>query len=400
MGVADVKAGKPARAKKRGAGGVLFPDAFVESVTIQGFKSLKNIPRLPLSSMNVLVGANGSGKSNFLSFFDMLGWMIHRRDLQGYVAVNGGADSLLFDGGGERLSREIRAELTFSAMPVKQAAKAKTKPACGYGFTLARGIDERLFFKRERYRADAAAGEWHNFRANHGETKINDADERAAETIRKAAKGCCHTYHFNDTSHCGQLRLPGDEDDSLILRGDGRNLAPVLLNLRERHRANYEEIARMLREEVPSFHDFDLEPAYGKVKLRWRQKSGKTIIGAHQTSDGTLRFMALVTLTNMPLGMVPNIVLLDEPELGVHPYAMSLLSALIRRLSVNKQVIVATQSSSLVNEFKPENVIVAEHGEDGGAASFKRQSAKKLKHWLEEFRMGELWEANVIGGNP
>ena len=396
MGVADVKAVKPARAKTRGVGGMLFPDASIESVTIQGFKSLKNISQLPLSSMNVLVGANGSGKSNFLSFFDMLGWMIHRCDTQGYVAVNGGADELLSNGGGHGLPREIRAELTFSASPVKRAAKAK----CGYGFTLARGIDERLFFKREGYYPDAKTGEWHNFRANHGEAKINGVMiDRAPKAIRRAAKGCYFTYHFNDTSQGGRLRLSGEEDDCLILRDDGLNLAPVLLHLRERHRANYEEIVRMLQENVPTFHDFDLEPAHGRVKLRWRKKNSKATIGVHQTSDGTLRFIALVTLMNMPLGRVPNIVLLDEPELGLHPYAISLLAALIRRLGVNKQVIVATQSPLLVNEFAPEDVIVAEMDDDG-ATSLSRKTTKELEHWLKEFRLGELWQSNVIGGNP
>ena len=396
MGVASVKVSKPARAKKGGVGGMSFSDAHIESVTIQGFKSLKNISRLPLSSTNVLVGANGVGKSNFLSFFDMLGWMIHRCDTQGYISANGGADGLLFDGSGPRLARSIHAELIFRAPPVKRAAKAK----CGYGFTLARGIDERLFFKRERYYPDAKTGEWHNFRANHGEAKINRVMiDRAPKAIRRALKGCYFTYHFNDTSHGGPLRLPGEEDDRLILRGDGRNLAPVLLHLQERHRANYEEIVRMLQENVPTFHDFDLEPAYGSVKLRWRKKSSKTTIGMHQTSDGTLRFIALVTLMNMPLGRVPNIVLLDEPELGLHPYAISLLAALIRRLGVNKQVIVATQSPLLVNEFAPEDVIVAEMDDDG-ATSLSRKTTKELEHWLKEFRLGELWQSNVIGGNP
>lgn len=378
-----------ARAESSGASREkVFAGGSIESVDIRGFKSLEDVS-LPLSSVNILVGANGTGKSNVLGFFDMLGSMVQWTNLQGYIGGKGGGDGLLFNG----------AKHT-PQMSAKLSLKARGK--LEYRFTLRHTDDNRLAFAQEQFQAaadKADAGHWYDLGKGHDEAKITVMRMMPLYSIRQTLRGCGVVYQFKDTSSASPLRLPGNEDDFLFLRDNGSNLAPVLHDLKMRTPSNYEDIVGILRKVVPAFHDFELEPADGKVALRWQHKDKKMLMGAHLTSDGALRFMALVTLLNMPMGRIPNIVLLDEPELGLHPYAIWLLGALIQRLGIDKQIIVTTQSPLLLNEFDPEQIVVTEMDEQG-ATSFRRLVKKDLQHWLDEFKLGELWQKNVIGGNP
>ncbi len=155
----------------------------------------------------------------------------------------------------------------------------------------------------------------------------------------------------------------------------------------------------LLESVLPVFEDFELEESYGKIFLRWKGKKTEKTFGAHLTSDGTLRVIALITLLCMPQDRISNVVIIDEPELGLHPYAISLIATLIKRLSLNKQVILATQSPLLLEEFEAEDVIVTEMNEQG-ASQFKRLDYDNHKKWLEDFTIGELWQKNVFGGVP
>lgn len=373
--------------KARKAREVAVPHGTIESVDIQGFKSLERVS-LKMSPLNVLVGGNGAGKSNFLNFFDMMGETFRRRNLRESIAVKGGgAGDVLFNG--PKHTRTIRAALAF------RGALGRRE----YNFALWHTGRGRLVFKQEEYRyTSKRAGHWRALGSGHEEPEILVRKTATARAIREILRSCV-VYHFHDTSDLGPLKMPQDVDDIAVLRDDGRNLAPILLDLRENHPRNYAEIVRLVGEVIPAFGDFELESFGGKTALRWIHKNKKIFLGAGGASDGTLRFMVLTTLFCMPPDRVPGIVFLDEPELGLHPYAISLLAALIRRMSVDKQVIVATQSPHLLNHFAPENIIVAEMDKQG-ATSFKRLDAKDLIHWLENFQLGELWQKNVIGGNP
>ena len=378
----------PSRAIKMRVSERVFTGGAIESVTVQGFKSLDNV-NLTLSPVNVLVGANGAGKSNFLQFFDMLWWMTHGSRLQGYIAVNGGGNEMLFRGA--KNTGSVWAHLIFRHHGGNKE----------YEFALRHTSAGKLVFSEESYRVHYGREEpsWLNLGAGHEESAIaGQIQDPMARDIWETLRGCV-PYHFNDTSTESPLRLPSDVDDPVVLRSDGSNLPSVLLDLQMREERAYGEIVRLLRRIVPTFHEFDLAVLHDKVRLRWFQEDKKVSFGTNNTSDGTLRLMALITLLCMPSGRVPDVVLLDEPELGLHPYAITLLGALINRLGVNKQVIVATQSSVLVNEFKPEDIIVADMNKEG-ATCFNRPDKKELRHWLEDFRLGEIWEANVIGGNP
>ena len=175
-------------------------------------------------------------------------------------------------------------------------------------------------------------------------------------------------------------------------------MAPVLLRLRETDGKCYRRIIDTIRLILPFFSDFDLEPRQGSLLLNWRERNTDLLFTASQASDGMLRVMALVTLLLQPADDLPDVLILDEPELGLHPYAVNVIGGLIRAASTNAQVIIATQSTSLVDCFDPESVVVVERS--GRASTFTRPDSEALSEWLKRYSLSELWEKNVIGGRP
>ncbi|MCH9845284.1 MAG: AAA family ATPase [Alphaproteobacteria bacterium] len=367
----------------------------LSNITIKGFKSLENIENFSLQSMNILVGANGTGKSNFLNFFGMLSWMIRGKNLQEYIARKGGGDDLLFNGA--KHTRSIECIMTF------KGKGGQTE----YSFNLQHTENNQLVFSREEYRfmstsaqeSKRKASDWKSLGIGHMETKMLNSNDKTAQITRKILLNCT-IYQFHDTSETSPLKFSSDMTDKVFLKGNGQNLASILYDLQQYQHQYYQEIVNNIQLVLPIFADFELQPYHGKIALRWRAKdmNDKTF-GAHLTSDGTLRFFALVTLLCLPKERTSDIVLLDEPELGLHPYAIALLADLIKRLAKSKQVVVATQSTLLLNEFNVENIIVTNMS-DNGATTLSRLKQKDLVSWLDEYSPGDLWQKNVFGGNP
>ena len=208
----------------------------------------------------------------------------------------------------------------------------------------------------------------------------------------------CAVYQFHDTSESSKFKQGWDVGDKYQLLSHGGNLAAVLYRLEQEDIRRYELICKQIGRVLPGFERFAIEEQYGKVILRWKAKWSDKIIGAHLTSDGSLRFFALVTLLNLPPEMLPDVILLDEPELGLHPAAIALLGGMIKSLSTQKQVIVATQSPLLVDSFNLDEIFVLELKE--GETKVTRPKEEELHHWLEEYSTGELWQKNLLGGRP
>ena len=363
----------------------------LEKIKIGGFKSIENI-ELPLKNINILIGANGVGKSNFLNFFEMLSRMVKSDSLREYIARKGGADDLLFNGA--KVTRSIESHLEFNS----RAGKTE------YQFTLRHTEDNALAFSREECRLTPAqsGGEppWESFGVGHREAKLTDKrfQDKAGVTVSRMLKNCS-VYQFHDTSRAGPFSQPSDTDDNVFLRADGRNMASVLYDLQQNNPAIYNNIVSVVRKALPAFSDFRLEPLHSRITLKWTQKNSDKTFSPHLGSDGALRFFALATLLSMPEDRTSDIVLLDGPELGAHPYVITILGSLIKRLSKrNKQVIVATQSPLLINQFDAEDVIVAEMKE--GNTNLTRLKNDDLRRWLDDYCLGDLWQKNVFGGNP
>jgi predicted ATPase len=362
-------------------------------LAISGFKTVRNLSKFEPKSLNILIGANGAGKSNFIAFFRLLSWMIGGGRLQEYIAAQGGASAILHDG--SQKTREISAELTF------QTGKGLNN----YAFRLFFAARDTMAFADEKYRFSSAKfgspAEWTYLGVGHQEARIIEVktaeENKTVRVIRSLLRGIA-VYQFHNTSETAYIRNKWDNKDSRYLKENGGNLAPFLLRLRENEPGCYRQIVDKTRLAVPFFDDFVLEEEYGRVLLQWREKGSEIIFNAFQASDGMLRTFCLVALLCQPIANIPDVLILDEPELGLHPFAINLISGMIKTVSKQKQVIIATQSAPLVSNFEPSDVVVVDrHGRE---STFKRLDEKDLKDWLEDYTLGELWLKNILGGRP
>ena len=370
----------------------------IESIRIRGFRSLANVEIAALPRAAVLIGANGSGKSNFIRFFEMVSWMIGSGRLAEFIQKHGGADDQLF--GGSKVSPTMEAELAIRTENGRN----------DYRFAFTYAHPDRFIFTEEAFRFSrkgwGTEAAWEHLGSSHSEAKIVDVSRHTgiAEVNQTTARVLvyllrqCAVYQFHDTSHDSQLKKNWDVEDNTYLRSHGGNLAAILLRLEREDAQRFELICNHIRGALPVFDRFELEESYGKVMLRWKASGLDKTIGAHLTSDGSLRFFALVTLLNLPSEMLPDVVLLDEPELGLHPAAVALVGDMIKVCATERQLIVATQSPLLVDSFDIDEILVLEA--QGGKSSVQRFDQERYQEWLSEYTTGELWQKNLLGGRP
>lgn len=347
-------------------------------LVINGFKSIRECD-LELKALNLLIGPNGVGKSNFIGFFKMIQQML-AQNLQVYVSKQGGPDALLHFG--RKTTEQLSADLYFGDN--------------GYKFTLEPTQDNRMMYANEALWWKVS-GNWHVGRG-HFESAAEAAKTRIKAYTIPAMKRW-RVYHFHDTSETALVKGFQQIDDTRYLRPDARNLAPFLLMLRQDYPENYHRIRRLVQFIAPFFDDFFLEPTPGNsetIELRWTEKGEDVPFKAHQLSDGTLRFICLATVLAQPEARQPETILLDEPELGLHPRAIGYLASMLKAVSAEKQIIVSTQSVTLVNNFSIEDLIVVDR--EDRASAFSRLDPAAYEEWLEEYTVGDLWEKNVLGG--
>jgi len=365
-------------------------------LTIEGFKSIRKLEDFELRSLNVLIGANGSGKSNFVGFFRLLRELIEQR-LQLALAAEGGADTCLYLG--PRVTKQLSARLYFGRN--------------GYEFALVPTVDNRLIFAEEKTVFDGDFGlSRKSLGSGHAEAKLKDRKDESGLSASHGppyyvfrALSSWVVFHFHDTSATAGVRRQGPINDDESLRPNAENLAAFLYRIRGSHPAHYGKIRDVVRLAAPFFDNFKLRPVPDKpelIQLEWLQRESDYPFLPSQLSDGTLRFICLATALLQP--SPPATVLFDEPELGLHPYALTLLANLFQQVAKQfgtfglTQVIVSTQSASLLNEFAPEDVIVVERTQ--GQSTFRRLESAQLSEWLGEYALGELWQKNVLGGRP
>ncbi len=363
-------------------------------IHLKGFKSIKEMD-LELRPLNLLIGANGAGKSNLVSFFKMLSEMMGER-LQAYIAAAGRAHSLLFYG--PRQTTHLQARLEFEADSGLDV----------YDFALSHAAGDTLFFENETLlstrTASARDSVGYSLGTGHQECRIGDEANRgggAAIIIRALLNGC-RVYHFHDTSATARVRQYGYVGDNRWLMPDAGNLAAFLYRLQNQDQgATYNRIVSTIRLFAPFFHDFNLVPSGpydNEVILNWRDNGSDQIFGPHQLSDGTLRAICLVSLLLQSESELPCLIVVDEPELGLHPYALNVVASLFEKASHHAQVLVSTQSSSFLDNFDPDDVVLVDR--EDKESVFRRPDASSLDQWLEEYSLGEIWEKNIMGGGP
>jgi len=368
----------------------------LQAVTIRGFKSIRNLVGFEPGPLSVLIGPNGAGKSNFISFFRMLSWALGSPvALAEHVARAQGASKLLF--GGPQVTRDIEAEL-----------RVRTdKGDNDYAFRLAWAAGDTLIFTEEKFRVSwtgsPKSAPWQQLGAGHRESRLPEAaiDGSAATTARVIGsllrKLVVHQFH--NTSDTSRMRQKWSADDCHYLKEDGANLASFLRRLRDDQPRYYARIVDHIRLVLPFFADFELTPDRANtLLLSWRERGSDVVFSASQAADGMLRAMALIALLLQPQEDLPDVVLLDEPELGLHLAAIQMIGGLIRAAAESTQLVVATQSVALVDCFEPEHVVVVDRCE--GESWFRRLDAQELGQWLGDYSLSELWEKNVLGGRP
>ena len=348
----------------------------IKSISIEGYKSFSTINDFKFNDLNIIIGANGCGKSNFIEIFRMLG-ALKNKSFTRFIMEHGGASDFLHNGPKE--TETIRIEFTFTDDNV-------------YRLSLLPTINDRFLISEDiKYSGTSSF------------SSIGVLTDESSLTIKDSFFNLISNsavYHFHDTGNTSLMRRAELVDDNKKLRENASNIAPFLLHLRYNYKNNYDEIIAAIRLVMPFFDDFILDEInYGeavKVKLNWMQKGSDYPMQPYHFSDGSIRFIALTTALLQP--NPPSIIIIDEPELGLHPVAIETLSELIEAASKKVQIIIATQSPLLIDQFNVEDIIVM--ARNSGASIFKRLSYQDFQSWLEDYSLGELWMKNIIQGGP
>lgn len=362
-------------------------DKMINRVEVKGFKSIRDM-KLELYPLNVLIGANGAGKSNFISLFQLVNQVMESQ-LQLFTGKTGGSDNLLHFG--LKATQELSVKLFFQP----NSYQFTLVPSQSNSFVFS---DEQCSFQAEGYLKplDIRLG------SGHTETKMYSDAQAFPGSISDQVIDKIKSwkiFHFHDTSETSHMKQPCNIDDNITLRPDAANIAAFLYYLKSGFPRHYKNIVDTVRLVAPFFEDFILRPLPlndKMIQLEWKEVGTDKYFNAHSLSDGTLRFVCLVVLLSQP--NLPSIILLDEPELGLHPSAVTCLAGLLQSAASRTQVIAATQSVTLVNQLEPRHIIVVDRHENQSV--FKHLDKQDMSDWLEDFGLGDLWEKNIFGGRP
>ena len=361
----------------------------IQQINIENYKSIRDA-KIPLKNLNVLIGSNGVGKSNFISFFDLVKNMLDR-NLGNFILSQGGIERFLYCG--SKSSKYIKGFIDFNNINA-------------FFFTLNPTTDNKAFIQEsgDYYNGfnddikDYSKWDRHLYDTAVEESSIMKTDNSRVKYLQSYIKNLI-VYHFHDSSKNSPMRLDCPVDDNERLKHDGSNLAAFLYRLQQTEPQSLKLIEGVIRSIAPYFKGFKLQPSRitpDRIKLEWEQFNSDMYLDAQSFSDGTIRFIALATVLLQP--NLPDTIIIDEPELGLHPSAINKLSALMKRASKKTQLIVATQSVNLVDCFDAEDIVVVDRKDN--QTEFKRLSSNDLSAWIDDYSMGEMWEKNVIGGQP
>jgi len=364
----------------------------VDKLVIDNFKSIRHL-ELELRDINILIGANGVGKSNFIAFFRMLNSFVEK-EFQRYVRREGGANNLLYFG--RKNSEFIEGKVYFYPN--------------SYEFKLIPDNQDTLFFEYERvgFWTDYEYWDFDYIGRNTYESNLLEASRKRGKWWSTSKSYYVYNsmktwrvYHFHDTSNESPMRRACNINDNKFFKYNAANLPAFLYLLQHKYEKNFKQIERNLRKIAPFFDRFVLERDRLNnelIRLEWKHKDSDEYFNASHLSDGTLRMLCLLTLLLQPDEFLPSTILIDEPELGLHPAAIELFSELIKITSKKTQIVMSTQSATLISHFDPEDIIVVDV--EDNQSVFRRLDKKELEQWLEEYSLGELWEKNILGGRP
>jgi len=367
----------------------------IQSLSLSGFKTICDLKDMDFEKVNIFIGANGSGKSNIVSFFEMISYMMTEA-LGQYVSENGFASSMLYHG--QKVTSNIESKIKFTS---------KTGGS-QYSFKIAHTFNDNFIFMGEEIQYKKKNSQ-RPYRKNLGdggykETKLRELyHENMTAKYIKNLLASIRVFHFHDTSKTAYIHQARPLESNSTLMSDAGNLAPFLYRMRRDESRYYDRIISYIRQVAPFFDNFVLEPFGYSIQLKFKEKYSDLELGSFRLSDGTIRFIALATLLLQPKSTLPKIIIIDEPELGLHPMAIDILSEMINIASRNSQIFITTQSERLIDHFEPKNIIVIDRKQDENRryySDFKKLNSKDLSEWTDEYRLSDIWNSNIIGGRP
>ncbi len=365
----------------------------LKELILQGYKSFDSRPhKIQFNDVTIMIGANGAGKSNLVSFFKMLNYMMTGA-LNNFAARND-FDALMHLG--SKVTPFIEAKLRFENNKVCDEYSFKLVFVSGRFIVLEEG-----FMYHQIDNPKPIIVSLPGLDGESGLMKASQKDPTSKVVYNLITR--CRYFQFHDTSERSNIRNQTTKANNEYLYSDGGNLAAYLYSMKQSHKSleHYNRIIKYIRSVMPQFDDFDLrenELNNDFLSLNWKQSGSEYVFSSNQISDGSLRFMALATLLLQSPERLPSVIVIDEPELGLHPEAISTLAAMVRIAAENSQVILATQSPTLLDEFTANEIVIVE--KRGNSSEFVRKSELELAGWMAEYSLSELWEKNVLGGQP
>ena len=378
-----------------------------EHIRVHGFRRLLSVD-LPLKPFNVVIGANGCGKTSLLDVFSLLASSASGTLGQSIQTMGGIAANLtnLNSAEVESLSFELSQQVQ-GAKPIEYQLALKPQ-----------GVD--FVFESEQLMQDRGYPDpFLNLTSKYGNVKYYDPKQKnlvspdweydgkhsalsqvpkmfdEPEAFRKDLASSTH-YHVLDVSPKAPVRLPQPMRNALLPGKDGEDLVSCLYTIRETDPECFELIEATLRAGFSNFERLNFPPvAAGTLAMTWKDSTSTQPFYMHQLSEGTLRFLWLVTLLHSP-GLTA-VTMIDEPEVSLHPELLSVLADLFREASNRTQLIVATHADRLVRFLEPDELIAATVNE-GGATEFQWGDDLDLESWLQEYSLDQLWQMGRLGG--
>lgn len=375
-------------------------------LNVQGYRRLRKVT-LDLAEFNVLIGANGVGKSSILEVMHLLAGSA-TGGLDARISQAGGISSLLTqDGSTEVIKLGLERPVT-SAEPLNYHVNLASS-GIGYAISLEQLSQFQVDTQTELKLIDATAGHVRyfdkqrkfvepNWEYRPEETALSQVPKmyKVPENFRHLLASATEIYHTLDVSTRAPVRTPQSLQPASTPGRNGETLLSCLYALREDHADRYEAVMDALRAAFPTFERLELPTvAAGSVTLRWKDRNFKNPIYPHQLSEGTLRFLWLATLLQSP--GLPKVTLIDEPEVSLHPEMLQLLTELMREAASRTQLIVATHSDRFVRFLKPDELVVCDLGGHGGTL-VRRADELDLDKWLADYALDELWSMGRLGG--
>jgi len=399
----------------------------ISKITLENFFSFKNSTTIELNpDINILLGINGSGKSNFLKAIQLLYESVIGKGLEKIFLKDwSGFNSVVNFNNDEK--DYIKLSFEFDKDAIGNGYRFPSNPI--YEIKIFKSGATSYYLKEKLYSESIKSGEndFIYMEMDNGQGIISTREKgkigiqkypqeskqivfRSTEpvlrqisdperfyplfTLKRALEEISVYYYF-DTTFESPIRQPSGYGTETKLLADGQNLMTILNNIKNSHSLYYDKIEEAVKKINPYFKDINFAFLGSKIYLVLREEYLKKSVSIEHISDGTLRYLLLLSvLFNPERG---SLVCIEEPETGLHPDMINTISDAIKQSSKNTQVIVTTHSPLLLNSFDIDDILVFEkNNQNGTEVSVK--SAEEFDELIEDFLVGQAWLKGLIGG--